>query len=306
MTSQSSAPADQAKQSKVLVEENTVSLELPSGPTTLPLGKLPGQLIEWVESGRRAMYQQIRDDSDNVSFFGQHLPVVVTYSPDSLFPFNCGNKGVGFLPKPELLEQYTTLYRETIEATHGKPWQESLPARIEAAGKFNFDRKAVDYRCLTSLEIFQKTTFNNLLRVPLASLLFTGTSPTYMSYQVNCAVEIIDENDPRFTFIKLSRIMFEYDRFHIAQPQFQYGYIFWVIDAIDKTPHRVHERRHGNDNRQALKKLHWNDDASDALADIPHWHRKKSCDQIEQYARQRGFITITASLVHEARKALRF
>jgi hypothetical protein len=235
-----------SRETIVKIRDREILVQTAADTLTLPGMPLPVALASWLEQGRREIYRQLLEDPAKVDFFQHHLPVLVTRSPDSPFPFNCGNKGVGFLPREEALSRYIKLYRETIEAARGIPWQESFPARIAAARAFQEDRETIDLRCLTSIEIFQRRTFRNLREYPLASLLFTGASPEYKSFQLNCAVEIIDREDPRFTFIKLSRRLFEFDAFHIAQPDFEFGYLFWISQVIDKTPHRVAGRASKN------------------------------------------------------------
>jgi len=163
----------------------------------------------------------------------------VTRGDSELFPFSCGNKGVGFLPRAGHLPEFLELYRSTMERTRGLPWRSSLDARLEAVARFQLDREAVDRRCLGTLEIFEKATFRNLQRHPSASLLFTGSCPVYTSFQLNCGVEILGEGDPRLEFLRLSRALFEYDGFHIAQPRFRHAYLFWIVEVVDKTPYRV-------------------------------------------------------------------
>jgi len=271
---------------------------------SLPVMPLPEPLIAWFAQGKLDVYRQLLADPGKVDFFHQHLPVLVTHVPDSPFPFNCGNKGVGFLPKSEFLADYTELYRETIEASRAIPWRDSLPARIDAARAFHEAREAIDYRCLTSIEIFQKRTFRNLQHYPLASLLFTGSTPEYRSFQLNCAVEIIGPEDPRFAFIRLSRRLFEFDAFHIAQPDFACGYIFWISEILDKTPHRVaeHAARSG---QTALPALRWDEEALSLLHAVPAWSRSHVKTQIERYGVERGFDRITMEVVTEARHVLR-
>jgi len=83
----------------ISVEANAMAVDLPDGPTRMPVTALPEHFIDWMEEGRRGMYNRLKGKQDSVEFFSQHLPVLVTQSPNSVFPFNCGNKGVGFLPK---------------------------------------------------------------------------------------------------------------------------------------------------------------------------------------------------------------
>ena len=150
----------------ISVETNAMAVDLPDGPTRMPVTPLPEHFIDWMEEGRRGMYNRLKGKQESVEFFSQHLPVLVTHSPNSVFPFNCGNKGVGFLPKVEYLEEYTECYRETMERTRCIAWEDSLEQRLETVAEFNFNREVIDYRCLTSLEIFEKRTFNNLLQLP--------------------------------------------------------------------------------------------------------------------------------------------
>jgi len=290
---------------QVSVTGGGVVVRLASNTLSLPVLELPTTLVSWLQEGRLDVYRRLLEDPAGVDFFQQHLPVLVTRSSGSSFPFNCGNKGIGFLPDEKNLPRYIDLYRRTIEATRAMPWRESLTARIAAARSFHEDREAIDYRCLTSIEIFRKRTFHNLREYPLASLLFTGTSPRYMSFQLNCAVEIIGEPNPRFTFIKLSRRMFEFDAFHIAQPDFHIGYLFWIAEVIDKTPHRVAFPAWDSGAAGPHPSLEWDDEALSVLRSLPAWSRPHVKSEIERYGAERGFCRITVEVVSEARKILR-
>jgi len=278
-------------------------ITLPLGPDTvvMPIVSLPDPLIEWFDEGRRGMYRQLAEDREPVGFFSHHLPVVVTRSGEGLFPFSCGNKGVGFLPRAERLAEFADLYRKTIERTRGLPWRNSLTERLEAVTRFQLDRTAVDHRCLGTLEIFEKATFRNLQRDPVASLLFTGSCPSYTSFQLNCGVEILGEGDPRLEFLRLARTLFEYDGFHIAQPRFRHAYLFWIIEVVDKTPHRldVSAPTAGEGG------LTWEREAEEAVRGIPGLVRRRVREQLEAHARARGFDRVTGAFVAEIRHAMR-
>ena len=285
----------------ISVETNAMAVDLPDGPTRMPVTPLPGHLIDWMEEGRRGMYNRLKGKEDSVEFFSQHLPVLVTQSLNSVFPFNCGNKGVGFLPKEEYLEEYIERYRETMERTRGIAWEDSLEQRLETVAEFNFNREVIDYRCLTSLEIFEKRTFNNLIQLPLASLHYTGHCPSYTSFQLNCGVEIAGQDDPRHTFIMLSRTMFEYDSFHIAQPQFPYAYLFWISEVQDKTPHRVEEQPDKVQFLQQKGEMNWQKEAISSINRAPGMIRQHIRETVEKYARERGFSEITLKVLQEAK-----
>ncbi|MBF0432938.1 MAG: hypothetical protein HQK83_16765, partial [Fibrobacteria bacterium] len=225
---------------KVSITEHKITVSSDTGLQTLSLRELTTELVDWMNSGRKDVYKRLLNNTP-VRFFEAHLPVLVTQQPGS-FGFNCANKGVGFLPKHEYLDEYINLFQETIDNTRNKPIQESLKERIKAVSDFYFKPEKMDTRLLTSLEIFEKRTYNNIVNNPLVSLHYTGALPDYTSFQLNCAVEIVGPEDPRYTFIKLARVMFEFDDFHITQRQFPHAYLFWISEVLNKTPFPVAAR----------------------------------------------------------------
>jgi hypothetical protein len=230
-----------------------------------------------------------------------HLPMVTTCSGGEPFPFNCCNKGVGFLPKEEFLDEYIAFFKQVHGATRGRPWKDSLRERVEAARKFYLDRDAIDYRACATLEIFEKTTFSALQRRPFASLLFTGEAPVFTSFQLNTAVEIVGQDDPRHTFVMLLRTLFESEPFHIYQPQFPYAYVFWISEVKDKTPFRVDTQPAKVQYETNSGSLPWEKDATEAIQGAPSLIQEHIRDTVETYARQRGFTVVTNQVVQEAR-----
>lgn len=65
---------------------------------------------------------------------------------------------------------------------------------------------------------------------------YTGAGPEYRSYQLNGVVERIGPGDPRFEFLHLMRMLFEYNSFHVQQPAYPSGYLFWISEIFDKSP----------------------------------------------------------------------
>lgn len=289
---------------RVRIEGDRAKVPSADGLLDLPVMPLPTKFVDWIEQGRRSMYGKLMGKA-SPGFFTSHLPVVTTQSPGPGFPFNCSNKGVGFLPKPEYLQEFVDLFRRTLENTRGRPWQESMKERIAAVSSFYFDRDRIDYRALSTLEIFEKGTYRNLSKLPLAAVHYTGNAPDYISFQVNCAVEIIRPDDPRHAFVHLARIMFEYDSFHISQTNFPYAYVLWISEVLDKTPFRVPEKDQGKIITLAKKgDMAWDADAIESINRAPGMIRQFITEAIEKYARDRGFDRITMTLVREAREVL--
>ena len=291
---------------KIRVEQDSISAQAAgdSPPVDGKLVGLPAKYIDWIERGRRNMYGSILERKPDIRFFSQHLPVVVTYAKDAMFPLNCANKGVGFLPKDQYLSEFIELFEETHHRTRNRPWRESLTERLKVMSKFYFDRDKIDYRLVSSLEIFERKTFENLCRTPMASLLYTGDCPDYTSFQLDCVVEIVGPGDPRHHFTVLARTMFEYESFHITQPRFPHAYLFWIAGVTDKTPIQMTAPEVAEPDIGSNDGLRWHDDALRAVGRAPSMIQDFIRESVETYASERGFMEITVEVVEEAKENL--
>ena len=110
--------------------------------------------------------------------------------------------------------------------------------RVAAAREFYAHPEHIDWRRLALLEIFEGGTFKNITHNPRAAVLWTGDSPVFMSFQVDCVVEVITPEHPRYRFAWAMRRLFEYEPFHVVQTLFPYAYTLWVHDWKEKTPKR--------------------------------------------------------------------
>ena len=224
---------------RVEVEGDCATLWKDGERRDIEIEELPEKLARWQLESKHAVYDAIERD-DFIPFNASHLPVVATWGRDSLTP-NLANKGVGFTPKDEHIEHYVSLIESAVEEIQKVPPHETEVTRglrLEAARELYRHPDHVDWRRLALLEIFEGTTYRNLASNPFASVLWTGNAPVYLSYQVDCAVEIIEKNDPRYRFAWAMRRLFEYEPFHIVQTVFPYAYCFWVVGSKDKTPKR--------------------------------------------------------------------
>ncbi len=199
--------------------------------------ELPEPLVRWQLESKQRIYSAI-ESGDSIAFAPSHLPVVGTWQQGSLLP-NLANKGVGFTPKDEYLDHYLRQLEAAVDKIRDlapESIDETRQLRVDAARKLYSSPEHIDWRRLGLLEIFEGQTFRNLQTHSFASVLWTGMSPTYLSYQVDFLAEIITENDPRYRFSWAMRRLFEYESFHVVQTRFPYAYCFWVIGVHDKTP----------------------------------------------------------------------
>ncbi len=198
--------------------------------------EVPAPFLEWQSSSRREVFDALQR-GEVPGFCAAHLPVVSTLNQaDMAFPVHSANKGVGLMPRPEYLERYTASIEDCLKRCAGKRVEESLAERIAIARALYDCPTEIDPGLFGTIEIFRGQTYKNLLRDPRAALLFTGTGPSYLSYQFNCAVEVVGPDHPSFRFILGMRLLFEGDGFHIRQPEYPMGYVFRTLEVFDKTP----------------------------------------------------------------------
>ncbi len=224
---------------QVRQENGVVRVERSGSVEEYEVKELPPGFVRWQLDYKNSIYDAIERD-EYIAFNAGHLPVVGTWEEDSLVP-NLANKGVGFTPKDEFIDHYLELVEGAVDKIVQLPphaVNETRALRIATAREFYAHPEHVDWRRLGLLEIFEGSTFRNLTANPMASVLWTGNSPVFVSYQVDCAVEIITPDDPRYRFSWAMRRLFEYEPFHVVQTMYPYSYCFWVIGHKDKTPKR--------------------------------------------------------------------
>ncbi len=224
---------------QVQLVDGRARVQLNGESKELEVRELPEPFVRWQLDYKRRIYDAIEQD-EYIAFNAAHLPVVGTWHRDSTVP-NLANKGVGFTPKDEYVEHYLDLVESAIEEIGKLPTHavdETRSLRLATARELYDHPEHIDWRRLGLLEIFEGTTFRNLARNPLASVLWTGNSPVFISFQVDCVVEIMTAEDPRYRFCWAMRRLFEYEPFHVVQTVFPYSYCFWVVNYADKTPKR--------------------------------------------------------------------
>lgn len=174
-------------------------------------------------------------------FFSAHLPTMVIWSKEGKFPVNMTTKGIGLIPKNELLQEYTKLFEETAQKALSDDWNKTLASRIGVNKQLYGNVAHFEPSLLGGLEIFAGKAWENLKENPCCSLLYVGMSQTdsgmeYISFQVNGEVELLDKAHPYYKFLLSSRKLFEFDKFQLYQPDYPFGYLIKVKEVRDKSP----------------------------------------------------------------------
>jgi hypothetical protein len=206
----------------------------------LTLNVIPEQIMSWFVSSRQRFMNDLRQGKP-LKYFSAHLPVMATWNHHNPFPVNMTVKGIGLIPRTEYLEDYIDIFEGTLAESRALTWHESLSIRIDAMNRLYNEVEVFEPTLLGGLEIFEGKAFENLQENAYTSLLYVGMSHTedgiqYISFQVNGQVEILEKDSLSYRFLLASRKLFEFDKFHLYQPDYPFGYLINVMEVRDKSP----------------------------------------------------------------------
>jgi len=152
--------------------------------------QLPDEFINWIYKGRAQLVKnqlegKMLEPAKMFLGFTRHTPTVISHGPAGL---NGSVKGVGFIPKPEYIEEVLKDYMEHINAGWREGYStEGLKLLVKHIyGEGCADR--IDFTKLVSLELAMKHSWENIKSNGEATLLFY--QPPVVSYEVRCRVEI--------------------------------------------------------------------------------------------------------------------
>jgi len=219
----------------IQIKGGTVTVVIANQEKQFTLAPLPSEFIEWQITERLKIFDDLTTGK-KPAFFSPHLPMLLTLSDKNMeFPINAASKGVGLVPHDDQLHSLTQRMQESIKTLQDGDWHSSLLQRLEIAKLLYGNREHINRFCLGGLEIFETTSFSNILRNPRVSLFFVGSSPTYQSYQINCIAELIPNDQWFYKFISSMRSLFEMESFHFQQPKYPYAVKYHTIQVLEKS-----------------------------------------------------------------------
>lgn len=121
--------------------------------------------------------------------FTSHNPAMVSNGPAGL---NAAIKGVGFVPKPEFLEETFEAYKKHI-ATYDPEDKTYSQRGLEVLIKYLYSEEAeerIDFSIVTSVEMAKKHSWENYLVNPEATLIYY--QPPVISYELRGKMEIYE------------------------------------------------------------------------------------------------------------------
>jgi hypothetical protein len=154
---------------------------------------IPESFIHWAYNGRGELIRRQAMEEDIPSHeifigFTRHNPAIVSYGPEGL---NASIKGIGFIPKPEYLQ-------ETLEAYVGHIqrgwWDGYFREGLKLLMRLIYGegcKERIDFTRFGSLELALGHTWRNLQTNPAVTLLFY--QPPEISYEIRGRAEIHEE-----------------------------------------------------------------------------------------------------------------
>ena len=217
--------------------DNTLEVTLPTlGKVTLTRAKLPDSFLTWQSHARLNMFKtMLEGGGQSVKMAPVHLPVLASLGT-GIFPVNLATRGIGVLPKDEIIARITEQFQKAQVHVDRSKFGESLTERVKQAQEFYSDSDLFNPYILGGLEIFEGQTSKNLEKNPVVTLLYTGEAPKFPSYQLNGIIEFVKPGSSYYDFLLAARELFAFDHFHVTQHDYPYGYLFHVIEVRDKTP----------------------------------------------------------------------
>ena len=198
--------------------------------------ELPPEFMEWNTKSRLRDLENIKQRKPP-SLHGPHSGMVATYGAgrlDSEFTLNNAVKGMGFLPRKDILPEKIKLLQDTMNS----PFEE----KIKILQDLYKNPDLLDKKRQTSLELyttpdFETHTFLNLMENPVATVVFLDIP----SYEIRTIAQLLDPNDPNLTEWERNAVEYVnliHSYFHGEFPKKFITIIFHIIEVFDNSPGR--------------------------------------------------------------------
>jgi hypothetical protein len=160
--------------------------------------------------------------------FCRHTPAIVSSGPAGL---NASIKGVGFLPKPEYLQQTLDAYLQHIRSGWREGYsQEGLNLLVELLYGPSAEER-IDFSRFGTLELARDHTWKNLQTNPTVTLLFY--QPPVISYELRGYAEIHEAGSLYHQLLNA-----QHDVYHRPNPQRwdqRPAYVFVIEEIYDNS-----------------------------------------------------------------------
>ncbi|RKX71330.1 hypothetical protein DRP53_01830 [candidate division WOR-3 bacterium] len=199
--------------------------------------ELSDAFMEWNLKRRIETLDRIKEGK-RPDLAGPHSAAIATYGTrrlDSQFTINNAVKGLGFLPRKEILVDTIKEMERTIS--------DPMKQKLDFLKKIYQNRKNLDRTKQVSLELyttkdFETHTFLNLMENPVASIVFLD----FPSYEIRALVQVLHPENKKLTQYErniLRYVNLSHSYFHGRFEREFIGLVFHVIELFDNTPGRM-------------------------------------------------------------------
>jgi hypothetical protein len=204
--------------------------------------QLPDAFMEWSVDRRLETLKRL-NSGGMPELAGAHNGMVASHGlkrDDAQFSLNCAVKGMGFLPRPDKLEEILNILKATFDDSTDKKL-----VRLESL--YNESENIFDRTIQTSLELYatpeyQTHTFLNQMTDPAVSIVFLD----FPSYELRAITQLIHPLDPTLTPYEKNAVDYIntiHDYFHSKSPRASIGVLYHVIEVFDNTPGKPRGKR---------------------------------------------------------------
>jgi len=204
--------------------------------------ELPDKFIEWDISRRLQTLDDIKKGS-MPQLAGAHNGIVASHGlkrNDAQFSINNAVKGMGFLPKPEKIEEVLGLLKSTFDSTDNRKLA-ILESLYKNAQEIFDPTKQISLELYATPE-FETHTFLNQMTDPGVSIVFLD----FPSYELRAIAQLIHPLDPNLTPYEKNVVDYIntiHDYFHSRSPRPSIGVIYHIIEVFDNSPGRARGQR---------------------------------------------------------------
>lgn len=197
---------------------------------SVPLIPLPKPFLEWQLKFRRAniRFFLTREGEHD---FAVHVGYMGTMNPAGPCPINIAAKGIGLLPKTGI-DELTAEIESLIQEGIAKGEEETREKRLLFLSKL-YEEVELDPYSFTTIEIYAKTTWRNVMHDPRCSVLFS--SYRNVSFLINGVAEVLRPGTQEYRFV-----VGIHDLFHLPRNgkrrEYPAVYRIWAVEAYNKTP----------------------------------------------------------------------
>lgn len=195
----------------------------------------PDSFVAWQIATRTKGLKIFLGEEKGVPNFSAHTVVMNTHSDDA-FPVNSCIKGLGLVPREDLLEPLATEILEMIQLSREVGPEKTFADRVRFIQRLYGNERNFDRRFLSSIEMYHMKTYANIESDPRSNLLFYDPMTGY-SIMFHVVTELMPRGTDFYRYVTAI-----HDLFHLPKDpetkvdRYAYAYRYWLVEAYDKTP----------------------------------------------------------------------